>query len=210
MINEVKKTDEQRSISIEEAKKIDARLRYEEQAREKFKRERQIQIERASIISEAESINIKIDLPDKPTEIQLARARTELGIEKQTPKPSPETVGIESSKRGYYIFTNREQDDAAHTVNLGGKYFIHLFPDKVHVLSKFHIDTWRRIAVTPVYERVTVPGPTVEGQMGEVCERTGGKPRFGFEFLGEASANAPFGLVTNVKILDKLKQEQVS
>ncbi len=193
-------------LTTEEAAKIDARLKYEFEAQEKFRIERQKQIDRATIITESESLKIPIDLPENPTELELAKARQLLGIKKSEVKPSPETIGIESSKRGYYVFTNREQDDASHTVNLGGKYFIHLIPDQVHVLSEYHIKTWRRIAVVPVYERVPIPGPAVEGQIKEECRRTGSKARFSFEYLGEAPQDAPFGLVTDTKILDKLKQ----
>ncbi len=197
-------------LSPEEAGKIEARLKYEFEVQEKFRAERQKQIDRATIVTESESLKIPIDLPENPTELELAKARQLLGMKKLEVKPSPETIGIESSKRGYYIFTNREQDDASHTVNLGGKYPIHLIPDQVHVLSEYHIKAWRRIAVSPVYERVPVPGPPREGQMGEECKRTGGKPRFAFEYLGEAPQDAPFGLVTDTKVLDGLKQEQLS
>ena len=209
-------------LDPEEAKKIDARLKYEFEVQEKFKAERQKKIDRAAIVTESESLKIPIDLPENPTELELAQARQLLGIKKLEVKPSPETVGIEGgihpltgetvppSKRGYYVFTNREQDDASHTPNLGGKYPIHLIPDQVHVLSEYHIKTWRRIAVTPNYERVTVPGPPREGQLGEECKRVGGKPRFAFEYLGEAPQDAPFGLVTDTKILDELKQTQLA
>ena len=193
-------------LAPEEAAKIDARLKYEFEAQETFRIERQKRIDRATIVTESETLKIPIDLPEHPTELELAKARQTLGIKKLEVKPSPETIGIESSKRGYYVFTNREQDDASHTVNLGGKYFIHLVPDQVHVLSEYHIKTWRRVAVVPVYERVSVPGSAVEGQMKEECKRTGSKPRFSFEYLGEAPQDAPFGLVTDTKILDKLKQ----
>lgn len=196
-------------LTAEEAKKIDARLKYEEDAREKFRVAHRIKVDRATIIAESELLKIKVELPENPTELELARARMKLGIEKKEVKPSPETVGIEKSKRGYYIFTNREQDDAAHTVCLGGKYTIHLIPDQIHVLSKFHTTFWRKKAVTPVYSRVPT-GSTTEGQMGEECKRTGGKPRFSFEYLDEAPADAPFGLVTDVEILEKfsVKEEQ--
>lgn len=193
-------------LTAAEAAKIDTRLKYEFEVQEKFRLERQVQIDRASIVTESKSLGISIDLPEKPTELELARARQLLGMKKLEVKPSPETVGIESSKRGYYIFTNREQDDAAHTVNPGGKYVIHLIPDQVHVLSEFHIKFFRQKAVTPVYSRVLVEGPPVEGQMGEECKRTGSKPRFAFEHIGEAPQDAPFGLVTDMKILDELKQ----
>ena len=197
-------------ISPEEAKKINARLQYEEEARQKIKREHEIKIERASILIESESLRIKVDLPENPTELQLAKARQTLGIKKKEVKPSPETVGIESSKRRYYVFNNQEQDDASHSHNLGGKYPINLIAGQIHVLSEFHVRTWRRIAITPIYGRVPVPGPEVEGQMKEECKRTGSKARWLFEDLGEAPQDAPFGLVTNVKVLNELKQEQLT
>lgn len=196
-------------ITPEEARKIDARLKYEFEVQEKFRLERQIQIDRASIVTESESLRIKVDLPEKPTELELAKARQALGMKKVEVKPSPETVAIEASKRGYYIFTNLEQDDASHTVNPGGKYTIHLIPDQIHVLSEAHIRLFRKFAVVPVYKRVPVAGPPVEGQMGEECKRIGSKQRFSFEKLGEAPQDAPFGLVTDTKILDELKKEQL-
>lgn len=199
-------------LTADEAEKIDARLKYEEEAREKFRVTRQIDIDRASIIAESESAGIVIDLPDKPTELDLARARTKLGIEKVEVKPSPETLEIEASKRGYYVFTNLRQDDAAHTINTGGKYYIDLIPDQIHVLSAFHIKFCRQKSVVPTYERVStgaVPGPDTVGQLAEECKRTGGKPRFSFEYLGEAPQDAPFGIVTNAEILSELNQEQL-
>ena len=200
-------------LTAEEARKIDARLKYEEDMREKFRLERHIQIDRASIIVESEALKIKVDLPEIPTELELAKARLKLGIEKKEVKPSPETVAIEKSKRGYYIFTNLEQDDAAHTVNLGGKYTIHLIPDQIHVLSEYHVKKWKQIAVTPVYKRVStgvIGSPDTVGRLAEECKRVGGKPRFSFEFLSEAPPDATFGLVTDVEILEELrvKEEQ--
>ncbi|KKL50079.1 hypothetical protein LCGC14_2309080 [marine sediment metagenome] len=121
-------------LAPEEAAKIDARLKYEFEVQEKFKAERQKKIDRAAIVTESETLKIPIDLPEHPTELELAKARQTLGIKKLEVKPSPETIGIDraihpltgetvpTSKRGYYVFTNREQDDASHTANLGGKY----------------------------------------------------------------------------------------
>lgn len=194
-------------LTPEEAAKIEASLKFEFEIREKRRIEIQAEKERATIMVEAQTQGVTIELPEKPTELQLAQARQSLNMKKVEVKPSPETVAIESSKRGYYIFTNREQDDASHTVNLGGKYIIHLIPDQIHVLSEYHIKKWRQIATVPVYKRVPVAGPLVEGQMGEECKRVGGKPRFAFEYLGEAPADAPFGLVTDTKILDELKPQ---
>ncbi len=199
-------------LTAEEAEKIDARLKYEEDARAKFRVARQIEIDRASIIADSESAGIVIDLPKNPTELDLARARTKLGIEKAEVIPSPETLAIEASKRGYYVFTNLRQDDAMHTINPGGKYYIDLVPDQIHVLPDWIIKFCRKKAVTPTYEKVStgvVPGPGTVGQLAEECKRTGGKPRFSFEYLGEAPQDAPFGMVTDPKILSELNQEQL-
>ena len=204
------KIESKTGLAPEEAAKIDARLKYEDEVREKFKRQRQIEIERATIVAESKSLHIAIDLPENPTELQLATARRTLGMKKQEVKPSPETLGIEAGKRGYYIFTNLEQEDAGHTVNPGGKYTIELVPDQIHVLSDYHIKLFRKNAVVPVYKRVPVPGSVGEGQIQELSKRTGSKPRFSFEHLGEAPKDAPFGLVTDTKILEELKQEQLS
>ena len=57
-------------ITPEEAKKIEARLKFEDETREKFKRERQNKIDRATIIAEAQVLKIKIDLPETPTELE--------------------------------------------------------------------------------------------------------------------------------------------
>lgn len=195
-------------ITLKEAKDIEARLRFEEETRGKIRKERQIATDRAELIADSESSGIPIDLSDNPTELELAKARRVLGVKKREVKPSPETLGIEAGKRGYYIFTNREQEDASHTVNLGGKYVIHLIPDQVHVLSDYHIKKWASIAVTPVYDRVPtgiVAGPKTTGRAAEVCKKTGSKRRFAFEYLGDAPIDAPFGLVTDSEILKELE-----
>lgn len=200
-------------ISVEQAKAIRAQIMAEEQIRDEIKAERAIITERARIIVESESLHIKIDLPEQPTELDLARARKKLGLEKVAVKPSPETLAIESSQRGYYIFTNREQDDAAHTVNPGGKYTIHLIPDHVHVLSAAHIKMFRKFATVPVYKRVSTGvtgGPDTVGQAAEQCVRVASKARFSFEFLEDAPADAEFGLVYDQKILDKIMPKEES
>ncbi len=213
-------------LSDEERKKIEAKLQYEFEAQEKFKVQRQIQTDRASIIVESESLKISVDLPDNPTELQLAKARQTLGIKKIETKPSPETVRIEGgtcpvtgkeflpSKKGYYIFTNLKQADASHTVSPGGKYTIHLIPGMVHVISEYHTKFLQQRAVTPIYKRVStgvVGGPGTTGQMGEECKRVGSEPRFSFNFLADAPSDAPFGPVFDQKILEEVmpKEEQL-
>jgi len=195
-------------ISSSEAKSIETRLRFEEETRQKIIEERALVIERARIIAESESLCIPVTIPENPTELDLARARKKLKMKKKEVKPSPETVAIEAGKRGYYIFTNREQENASHTVNPGGKYTIHLIPDQIHVLSDAHIKLFRKTAIRPVYERVPtgiVPGEDTVGRPAEECIKTSSKPRFAFELVGEAPQEAPFGLVTDAKILKELK-----
>jgi len=196
-------------LTPDEAAKIDQEMKYRFEAEEKFREERRLVTERASIVAESDLLGIEVDLPENPTELQLAKARLKLGMEKTAIKPSPETVAIEASKRGYYVFNNREQEDAAHTVNLGGKYTINLIPDQIHVLSEYHVRKWKQIATTPIYERVETgvqPGPGTTGQLAQECKKVAGRPRFMFEHLGEAPQDAPFGLVTDMEVLNKLRQ----
>lgn len=206
-ITAVSKAEGPTGITLDEAKSIEAKLRFEEGTRDKIRRERQIATDRAQIIAESESLCIPITLSETPTELELARARRQLGIEKKAIKPSPETLGIEAGKRGYYIFNNLEQEDASHTTNPGGKYTIHLIPDQVHVLSDFHVRLFAKNAVRPVYERVKTgiaAGPETTGQAVEQCQRTASKRRWSFEFISEAPQDAPFGLVTDPKILKEV------
>ncbi len=200
-----------KGLPTEELEKIGLRIKAEEEAREKFRVAHQLEIDSAFIIAESESAGVVIDLPEKPTELDLARARTKLGIEKAEIKPSPETLKIEASKRKYYRFTNLRQDDAMHTINPGGKYYIDLIPDQIHVLSEFHVKFCRQKAVVPTYERLptgVTPGPDTVGEIAEKCVRTGGKSRFSFEELGEAPQDAKFGMVTDPKILSELLKEE--
>jgi len=194
-------------ISRKDANDIEARVRFAEETRDTIRREREIITERAGLIAESESLCIPIDLPETPTELELARARTKLGLQKKEFRPSPETVAIEASKKRYYVFINRIQDDASHSTNPGGKYMINLIPDQVHVLSEWHVKYFKQHSIEPVYDRVktgVVPGPGTEGQAVEECKRVANKPRWAFEDLGEAPQEAEFGLVTDAKILKEL------
>ena len=212
MTKQVEKTEDvtetgPTGISVKDATAIEARVRFQEETRDKIKREREIVTERARIIAESETLCIPIDLPETPTELELARARTKLGIQKKQVRPSPETVAIEASKKGYYTFINRIQDDASHTTNPGGKYVLELIPDQVHVLSEWHVKFFKQHCVEPEYKRVRTgvePGPDTEGEIVEDCVLSSKKPCWAFEYLGEAPQEAPFGLVTDAKILKKL------
>ena len=195
-------------ISPQEATDIQARVRYEEETRDKIRREREITTERAGLIAESESLCIPIDLPEQPTELQLARARRTLGVKKKEVRPSPETVAIEASKRAYYVFRNLEQKDASHTANPGGKYTITLVPGQIHVLSEYHVKLWGKCCYEPVYgNRPTGVNAEAGDAVGRIVDESrivAKDPRWTFEHRGEAPQDAPFGLVTDPKILKKL------
>lgn len=196
-------------LSDDQAAKIDAEMKHRFEAEEKFRETRRLITERAGIIAESELLGIAVDLPENATELQIARARVKLGIEKTQEKPSPETVAIEASKRNYYEFMNIEQRDASHSTNPGGKYMIHLIAGQIHVLTEWHVKHFKKKAVTPVYERRDTgieAGPNTVGKLAQECVKVRGEPRWMFEYLGEAPQDAPFGLVTDVKILNELRQ----
>lgn len=203
------KVETEVSLTDNEAAKIDAEMKYRFEAEEKIREQRRIQTEKAGIVAESEQLKIAVDLPENPTELQLAKARVKLGIEKTQVKPSPETVAIEASKRNYYEFMNIEQRDASHSTNPGGKYMIHLIAGQIHVLTEWHVRFFKQKAVSPVYERVETgiePGPNTVGKLAQECRKVRGEPRWMFEYLGEAPQDAPFGLVTDMKILNELRQ----
>ena len=185
------------SVELEER----TRLRLQEQSRTK----RDI----AEIQAEAALRGIKIDIPKEPTLTDIAGLKKKLNLMIKEPKPSPETLAIEASKKVYAIFHNREQEDMdIPDFTVGGKYWFHLWPEKIHVLPEWVINHWRKVARYPVYGKTTVPNP--QGvKVGETIERSGRigwKQRFLFEILGDAPGNAPFGVVLDEKILSKLKQ----
>lgn len=171
-----------------------ARLRLEEQSRMK----RDI----AEIQVEADLRGIKIDIPKEPTLADVIKLKKELNLMIKEPKPSPETLAIEKSKKIYAIFHNREQEDMDVTFCPGGKHWFHLWPEKVHVLPEWLIGWLRRIAVVPVYEKKTTNGE-------EKTVRTSRKQRFMFEPLGDAPEGSSFGVVLDEKILSKLNPQTV-
>lgn len=180
-----------------------ARLRLEEKSR----RERDI----AEIQAEAGLRGIKVDIPSEPTLTDIVRLKKELNMKMTEPKPSPETLAIEASKKVYAIFHNREQEDMDVTFNVGGKYNFHLWPEKVHILPEWLIGHLRKTARVPIYDKTMVPNP--QGiKIGETVERTGRvgwKRRFLFETLDKAPDKASFGVVLDEKTLSKLIPQTV-
>ena len=74
-------------ITTKDARDIKARLKYEEETREEFSKQRALLNERARIIAESESLNTPIELTETPNELDLARARKTLGLKKIEVKP---------------------------------------------------------------------------------------------------------------------------
>lgn len=180
-----------------------ARLKLEEKSR----RERDI----AEIQAEAGLRGIKVDIPSEPTLTDIVRLKKELNMKMTEPKPSPETLAIEASKKVYAIFHNREQEDMDVTFNVGGKYNFHLWPEKVHILPEWLIGHLRKTARVPIYDKTMVPNP--QGiKVGETVERTGRvgwKQRFLFEIIGDAPDEASFGVVLDEETLSKLIPQTV-
>lgn len=192
-----------------------ARLKLEEKSR----RERDI----AEIQAEAGLRGIKVDIPSEPTLVDIIRLKKELNLMVKEPKPSPETIAIEGgvdpetgkvippSKKIYALFHNREQEDMDVPFNVGGKYFFHLWPEKVHIIPEWLIDYLRRTARVPIYDKTMVPNPQgiKVGETVEKTERVGWKQRFLFEIIGDAPDKAPFGVVLDEKTLSKLIPQTV-
>ena len=193
--------------------------------RERLKLEEQSRMERdiAEIRAEAALRSIKIDIPKEPTLADILRLKKELNLMINEPKPSPETMAIEGgvdpktgkvippSKKVYAVFHNREQGDMDVTFCPGGKYWFHLWPEKVHVIPEWLIGWLRTTARFPIYDKVAMPNP--QGvRIGDTIEksgRVGWKQRFLFEVLGDAPDNASFGVVLDEKTLAKLEPQTV-
>lgn len=184
-----------RTVEMEEM----TRLALQEQSRMK----RDI----ADIRAEAAVRGIKIDIPEKPALADIMKLKKQLNLMIKEPKPSPETLAIEKSKKVYAVFHNREQEDMdIPSFTVGGKYWFHLWPEKVHILPEWLIGHWRKTAVVPIYDKKMVPNPqSIEvGKLMEKSVRVGTKKRFLFEVLGDAPDNASFGVVLDEKILSSL------
>jgi len=183
----------------------------EETVRLKLQEESRMRQDIATIEAEAESRGITIKIPADPTLANIATLKKKLDIIIKTPKPSPETLAIENSKKVYAQFHNREQEDMdIPSFTVGGKYWFRLFPEKIHVLPLWLINHWRKTAVAPVYDKKMVPNPEAVAMDGMVEQsvKVGVKQRWLFEIRGDAPDNASFGVVLDKKILDKLELKE--
>jgi len=177
---------------------IEKRLRMEEEVRDKLRLEAQIRDGIAEVTAKAELRHIELDIPDKPTLKDVVRLKEQLGLEIKKPKPSPETIAIETSKKMYYTFRNQEEKGVDVKFCPGGKYHFHLFHGKLHVLPDSMPFHFRKYCQTPIFER----RPNPNGN-GEVSVHTSDEPRFILEPISDAPEDAKYGVVLNPEILDK-------
>ena len=161
----------------------------EEEVREKLRLEYRIKTDMAEIKEMALAAKITLTYPEKPTIVDVVRLKKRLGIEIKKPKPSPETLGIEASKKFYYKFTNHEQPRVDVTLDLGGKYMFHLWPGKKHVLPEYAVKFWEATCKTPSYKQAVVDG--VEQSVRDPANE---EDRFIFQRLGDAPDDAKFGV----------------
>ncbi len=188
--------------SIKQTVEIEERVRLKHQEQTRMKREI------AEIQAEAAIRNIKIDIPKEPTLTDVIRLKKELNLSIKEPKPSPETIAIEKSKKVYAIFRNLQQKDEDVNFNVGGKYWFHLWPGKIYILPQWLIGYCRRTAVEPNYEKRLLE--TLEtaktGAWIEHSVRTDNDQRWSFEVLGDAPDGASFGIVVDKETLKSLKE----
>lgn len=175
--------------------------------REKLRQKAVLKQRIAEVKASADLLKIKIEIPDEPTVLDAVRLEKELGILKKIPKPSPETLAIEASKKVYAIFRNLVQEDVDIVALPGGKYRFHFWPGKVHVMPEWLITYYRSRKNTagtrPVSKYKEVHG---HEKIAARMSRTEMRQRFSFEIIGDAPKDAKFGVVTDEGILSELEQ----
>ncbi len=182
----------------------------EEKVRLRLQEESRMKRDIADVQAEARVRGIKIEIPDNPTLTDVITLKKQLNMSIKEPKPSPETLAIEASKKVYAIFHNLEQEDMDIPCNVGGKYNFHLYPERTHILPEWVIKHWQKTASVPIYEKRMIAAleSAQVGQTVEASTQTGTKKRFLFEIIGEAPDNSSFGVVLNVETLSSLEQEK--
>lgn len=152
---------------------------------------------------ETESIRKTLEIEEQLRAQRLLEVQKKFGLDpKRKPKPSPETLAIEKSKRKYYKFLNLEEAKVDVTFRKGEKYRFHIFDSYIHVLPEWLVKNLRHTATIPVFE--DRPDP-LTGHVRSV--RTGSRQRFSFEELGDAPDNAPFGVVLDEEIIRQFEPE---
>lgn len=178
-----------------------------EEVREKYRNQAKLNQRIAEVKASATIAKISITIPENPTIMDVVRLEKELGIKRKIPKPSPETVAIEASKKVYALFRNLEDENVDIVAMPGGKYRFHWWPNKVHVVPEWLINFYRSrknpSGTRPHSEYREVSGHDKIAARMTPMER---RQRFIFEIIGNAPKDAKFGIVTDEAILSKLEQ----
>lgn len=200
-----------------ETEAIKQSVELEEKVRLRLQEESRMKRELTEIRAEADVRGVVIKIPAEPTAIDILKLKKRLNMMIKELKPSPETRAIEASKKVYAVFHNREQEDMDVTFCPGGKYWFHLWPEKVHILPQWLIGWLRKTAIQPVYSKEAVLNPQavkIGGTM-EKSVRLKNKPRFLFEILNNEQGqpfkvpdNASFGVVLDEAILEEILPKQ--
>jgi len=168
------------------------KVKQEEEMRMKLQMEFKLKHEMAEIKEAATYAGIMLEYPAEPTIQDVVRLKKKLGMEMKKPKPSPETLGIESSKKCFYKFTNVDAKDVDVILQLGEKYFFHLWPRKKFVLPEFAVKIWEERCVVPAYKPQL---NELTGVTESVRDNANDSPRFIFQYMGDAPSDAEFGIV---------------
>ena len=171
-------------------RRLDFQIRKEEEVRAKIRAEAVIKQRIADVQAEAELSNIKITIPSEPTLADVTRLEKKLKMQIKEPKPSPETLAIEASKKVYATFRNMEEHSKDVDVKScpGGKYSFHCWPNRKHVIPEWLIEYHRKQSVTPIVKNVT------NSEGNEIPTTVGHEERFLWQVHGPAPADAPFGV----------------
>ncbi len=129
-----------------------------------------------------------------------------LSLDPQTKaKPAPETILIATSKKVYALFTNLQDEGADIEFNKGCTHTFHLYHDYLHILPQCLIDENKDssspIGKRPVHAMRRNPNSRVDNMASTII---GHKRRYSYEVYGDAPQDAPFGVVLDKEIYDKL------
>ena len=191
-----------------ETEAIRKTIELEEKVRIDLQAAAKLRVDIAEIQAEAKVRGKTVEIPENPTLTQIIEIKKNLNLSIKEPKPSPETLAIEASKKVYAIFRNLEQKDMDMKCNPGGKYWFHFYPSKIYVIPEYFVRFFRKTAVHPNYEKRVIAA-VESAQVGATVEKTvrgEDEQRVMFEVLGEAPDDSKFGIVTDMKILEELKK----
>ena len=171
-------------------RRLEFQIRKEEKVRAEIKAEAVIKQRVADVQAEAELSHVKITIPSEPTLADVTRLEKKLKMKIKEPKPSPETLAIEASKKVYATFRNMEENckDVDIVSKPGGKHRFHCWPGRKHVIPEWLIGYHTKQCVNSIVKNVT----NAEGN--EIPTVVGHEERFLWQVHGDAPADAPFGV----------------